>query len=1112
LILKITHAFFLLSILFFSTCKNDNPTNEDIQPGTSTKAPGFTLLSPKQTNINFANTLDEGLNTNVLLYEYFYNGGGVATGDFNGDDLPDIYFTTNMGENKLYLNKGNLQFEDITKAAGTTGRPGPWKTGVAIVDINGDNRLDIYLCYSGAMPEPKRANQLFINQGNNPDNIPVFKEEAAKYGLDSKGFSNQSYFFDFDKDGDLDMLLLNHNPKSLPVLNEVSTAQMLAKDDPFRGIRLFQQDKGFFKDITTKSGISGSSLSYGLGIGIADLNQDGWPDFYVSNDYTIPDYLYINNKNGTFSNQLKESVRYNSHFSMGNDIADLNNDGLQDIITLDMLPEDNQRQKSLMIPDNYSKFDLNVRSGFYYQYMRNMLQLNNGNGSFSEIGQLAGISNTDWSWAALAADYDNDGWKDLYITNGYHRDYTNLDFINYMNDFIAKKGRLQREDVLEIINNMPASDVVNYMFANQNLSFANKTKEWGMDHISNSNGAAYADLDKDGDLDLVVNNINQPAFVFQNESQKNTDNHFLQIKLQGEGLNTLGIGAQVTLFYNNEIQKSEQYTSRGYLSSVSPVLHFGLGKKKTVDSLIVAWPNGKQEKLININANQKIILQEKNATTLAQNTPKYKTVFTEIPTTINYQNNKQSTRDFDRQPLLISELSHQGPCMTKGDLNGDGLEDVFIGGGKGQSAVIYLQQKNKQFSLLKNTPFDVDLNSEDTDAAIFDANGDGHPDLYVTSGGYHNFTSSDPSLQDRLYLNDGRGDFTKSIDALPNIYESNATLAVHDFNADGHPDIFVGARVVPGRYPEIPSSALLINDGRGHFTNQIETLAPALRQYGMITDAQWVDINGDDQKDLIIVGEWLPVSIFISTKGKLENKTSDYFDKNYRGWWNTITVADFNKDQKPDLLLGNAGTNIQFQVAEKEPAELFYKDFDKNGSVDPLFCFYIQGSSYPYLTRDELVKQLPFLRSRFKTYQSYADAGIKDVFEKGELDDAGQLAINHLETSLFLSTSSEKFQLQALPVQAQYAPVNAIHVFDYNQDGNEDVLLAGNNSHTKLRLGSMEASYGVLLQGNGQGAFEYRSQALSGLNIKGDVKTILQMDDLLFFGINQAPLVVYKIN
>ncbi|TAE50098.1 MAG: RNA-binding protein, partial [Bacteroidetes bacterium] len=1062
-----------------------------------------------QTNILFENTLDEGLNTNILVYEYFYNGGGVAAGDFNGDGLTDLYFTANMSGNKLYLNQGGMKFQDITEASGTAGREGPWKTGVTLVDINADNKLDLYVSYSGMLPEPKRANQLFVNQGNDAQGIPHFEEKAEAFGLASTGFSNQGHFFDYDRDGDLDMLLLNHNPKSLPILDDAQNAALLRQDDPLQGLRLFQQNKGTFTDITQKAGIFGSTLSYGLGLGIADLNLDGWPDFYVSNDYAVPDYLYINQKNGTFKNSLTESIGHNSQFSMGNDVSDINNDGLPDIVTLDMLPEDNRRQKLLLAPDNYNKFDLNVRSGFHYQYMRNMLQLNNGNGTFSEIGQLSGISNTDWSWSALLADYDNDGWKDLHITNGYFRDFTNLDFTNYLNGYVKSRGRLQREDVLELIKKMPSSNVVNYMFSNQDgLNFADQTGAWGLERPSNSNGAAYADLDNDGDLDLIVNNINQPAFIYQNEARQLKKNHYLQVQLQGSGQNTQGIGAKVRLFAAGKEQSIEQYSSRGYLSAVSPLLHFGLGESAGIDSLCVTWADGKQQILRNLPVDQRITLSESDARSVRSAVPRPAPLLRQTSSPIAYQQAELAIRDFNRQSLLLCEMSFCGPVMVSGDLDGDGREDVFIGAAAGQPASLYLQSAPGRFSPRNVPAFEADKACTDADAAFFDANGDGHTDIYVASGGYHQYDSKDKLLHDRLYFGDGKGGFTRA--ALPELAGSKGAAAVGDPNEDGHPDLFVGGRVVPGRYPETPASYLLINDGKGGFSDQTAALAPELQQFGMVTDAAWADLNQDGKNELILTGEWQPISVFSFANGKMENQSTRYFSQEYRGWWNTLRVADVNQDQKPDLIVGNMGLNTQFHASDKEPLEMYYRDFDNNGSVDPIFCYYIQGKSYPYVTRDEMLGQITALRPRYNSYESYADAGLSDIFSAEEIGKASHLKANHMETTLFLNQGGS-FTLQALPIQAQYAPVYAIEVLDVNQDQVPDLLLCGNNSHFKLRLGRFDANYGTLLLGKGQGAFEYVPQTRSGLRLEGDVRSVLQVGNTLLFGISQGALVSYQI-
>lgn len=1079
------------------------------------QSPLFTLLPADSTNVHFQNVLKESLNMNVLMYEYLYNGGGVAVGDFNGDYKMDLYFTSNMGDNKFYVNQGNMEFMDTTVESKVGGRNGPWKTGVTAVDINGDDRLDIYLCYSGALPDHKRRNQLFINQGNNGNGIPIFEEKAKEYGLDSPAFSNQGHFFDYDHDGDLDMLLLNHNPKSLPVLNEKSTKRLLKTDNPLIGLRLYRQSKGTFKDVTLSSGINGSSLSYGLGLCISDINNDGWEDFYVSNDYTVPDYLYINNGNGTFSDKLKPSMGHISHFSMGNNIADVNNDGLQDIFTLDMLPEDNLRQKLLLWPDNYEKFDLNVRSGFHHQYMRNMLQLNNGNDTFSEIGQLSGVSNTDWSWAALLADFDNDGWKDLYVTNGYFRDYTNLDFINYMDGHVQSKGRLKREDVLRLIEKMPSTDLANYLYKNKDgIGFKNVTEEMGVQHIANSNGAAYADLDNDGDLDLVVNNINKPAFIYRNESNQKEGANFLQIELKGSGGNKRGLGAKVTIYTKGKQQCLEQITTRGYLSSVSDVLHFGLGGEEKVDSLKIVWNDLTTQVLRDVFANQKLLVNQENASKIEiRKITETNTVFTVTTSPVNYHTNAANRfNDFKRQTLLLSQFSHLGPCLAKGDVNNDGMEDIFVGGVKGQGGGLFLQRANGYFQKRNVSDFENDKGFEDTDAVFFDANSDGNLDIYVTSGGYHDFLPNGKLLQDRLYFGDGRGGFLKRGSVLPQMPTSTATVVIHDINQDSFPDIFVGGRVVPGRYPEPPKSYLLMNDGNGNFKDVTKNMAPQLQNLGMVTDALWSDFDNDNSKELMVVGEWMPLTLFKLRDGKLHEITSNYFGEKYTGWWNTIKEGDFNNDGLTDFVVGNLGTNTQFQVSKNQPAELYFSDFDNNGSVDPVLFYFIEGKSYPGITRDELLGQLAGLRSKFTSYKSYAQATLNDIFDKKTLEKVNKLSVNYAKTALFLNTSEKGFHKMELPVQSQFSQVNAIEILDYNNDGNQDMVLFGNNHHLKLRFARSDANYGMLLKGDGKGNFEYIDQTSSGLNIQGQVDHVLQFNDVLLLSIQGRPPMAYKLS
>lgn len=1096
------------SALMLIACRNEKGIKESNEPVL------FTLLTPQESGIHFNDTLTEGLNTNVLMYEYFYNGGGVAIGDVNGDGLQDLYFTGNMVDNKLYLNKGNLQFEDITNAANVAGRPGPWKTGVTMADVNADGRLDIYVCYSGKLRGEKRANQLFINEGIDDRKQPRFTEQAALYGLADSSYSTQAYFFDADRDSDLDLLLLNHNPKSLPVLDSASTIEIMKKEDPLNGTKLLLNEGGRYRDVTVQAGLHSSSLSYGLGAGIADMNGDGWPDIYVSNDYAVPDYLYLNNGNGTFTDVKQKALGHTSQFSMGNDVSDINNDGLPDIFTLDMLPEDNRRQKLLMAPDNYEKFDLNLKSGFYYQYMRNMLQVNNGNGTFSEVGQLAGVSNTDWSWAPLFADYDNDGWKDLFVSNGYVRDYTNMDFLKYMGDYIQnREAGVMRQAVLDLVHRMPSSDVVNYLFRNNgNLTFSNVSREWGISTPSNSNGAAYADLDNDGDLDLVINNINKPVFLYRNGNGKMGENRFLQVQLQGEGSNTQGIGAKVWLYQKGRQQYQEQMPSRGFQSSVSPILHFGLGKEGAVDSMRVVWQSGKEQVLTKIKTGQLLTLKEKEANGNYQRPGTVAPMFTETASPVPFQHAANNINDFKRQPLMVNPMSFFGPCLVKGDINGDGLEDVFAGAGNGQAGAIYLQKKGGSFTRVPQPALEADKQSVDTDAAFLDANKDGFVDLYVASGGYHNLVPEDGALQDRLYLGNGKGTFEKATDALPPMLVSKSCVRVSDINADGYPDLFVGGRVIPGRYPETPSSYLLLNDGKGHFKEVTQRFAPQLQKIGMVSDAVWMDLNGDKREDLVLAGEWMPVTVFVNTGSKLENRTREFFTKEYSGWWNRMAVGDFNGDGRQDLVLGNEGANTQCKASDKEPAEIYYKDFDDNGSVDPILCFYMQGKSYPYVFRDELLDQMSSMRTRFGDYKSYADATLQTVFTPEEMEGAANRKANYLHTVLFERSADGKFKEKTLPLQAQYAPVFTITPLDYNRDGKQDLLLCGNINRARLRFGKSDANFGVLLKGNGNGTFTYVPQRESGFRLWGDVRSVLNINNTLLFGINQQGLKAYKAN
>lgn len=1070
----------------------------------------FTALKSEETNLFFENKLTEGPNTNVLLYEYFYNGGGVAIADFNGDQMLDIYLTSNMEENKMFLNKGGLKFDDISYTSKVQGRKGPWKTGVTAVDINSDGRMDLYVCYSGKVKEKSRRNQLFLNMGNNEDGVPIFTEVARLYGLDSAAYSNQGYFFDYDRDGDLDMLLLNHNPNSLPVLGVQKTKVLLKEDQPLTGLRLYEQRERYFYDITTQTSINGSGLSYGLGIALSDFNNDGWIDFYVSNDYTIPDYLYINNKKGDFENKLLESIAHTSHFSMGNDSGDINNDGWADLLTLDMLPEDNKRQKLLQAPDNYNLFNLNLKSGFHYQYMRNMLQLNNGNGTFSEVGQQMGISNTDWSWSALFADFNNDTWQDLFVSNGYKRDYTNRDFLNYMETFVKdKKSKLKRDDVVEIINNMPASNVSNYIYSNQNgKKFKDVTKEWGLQDFTNSNGAAYGDLDNDGDMDLVVNNINAAVSLYRNNSDG--INNYIQIQLEGQKKNRQSLGTKVRVFAKGFKQVKEQFTTRGYLSTVSPILHFGLGKIQKIDSIQIQWPDGTLQTEENIAINQKISLKQGELSQQPTQDEISKTWFSKLKSKISYTHKVKNILDFDRQKLLHFQPSFEGPPLVKGDLNQDGKEDIVIGGGKDEPIQVWLQNQYGDFSEKKSSDFSEHQKTVVSDLALADLDSDGDLDLYVANGGYHDLKDGSSLLVDQVYLNDGKGTFIQTDQKNPLPNEGTAVVAIEDSNSDGSKVIFVGGSIVPGSYPNHYPNKLLFSNGKEGLIIDKKQTEVLNTLEGIVRDAIWTDIDEDGTRDLILVGEWMPITVFLNKNGTLEKQTNYFLEsRTNEGWWNTISSTDLNNDGKPDFIIGNEGTNNTFNASLEQPIQLHFDDFDQNGSVDPLLSYYIQGNSYPLATRDELLAQLVKLKSIYPSYHSYAEADMKMLLKELYTEKTQNWRASQLESIVLLS-SEKGYTVKSLPEVAQRSPITAIHTLDLNADGNQDIVLFGNRSKNALKLGRNDSNYGTILLGKGDGCFYTVTPTEAGINIQGDVSDVVEIETVLYIAKSDQKLSVYK--
>lgn len=1084
----------------------------------------FNRMDASATGIGFTNRLRETEEQNILTYEYFYNGGGVAAGDFNNDGLVDLYFTGNQVENKLYLNKGGFKFEDITAKAGVAGRKDSWKTGVSLADVNADGWLDIYVCYSGNLPLELRKNQLFINSGiktslpagKGAGGAVVFTEQAETYGLADAGYSTQAAFFDYDLDGDLDCFLVNHNLKDYERNPDASA--MRTKRDEYAGDKLFRNDSGKFTEVTQAVGIKSNPLGFGLGLAVADVNADGLPDIYVGNDYVEDDYLYMNQGDGTFRDGLREMLGHTSRFTMGVDIADVNNDARPDIFTLDMLPEDNTRQKLLAFPDNWNNYQSMLANGFWHQNMRNMLHINNGaGGNFSEIGQLAGVSNTDWSWAALFADFDNDGWKDLFVTNGEIKDFTNSDFIRYTADEQMKAAAGQpHESLLEQIRKMPSSPTHNYIFKNNgNLTFTDKTTHWGFGKPTVANGAVYTDLDNDGDLDIVTNNNNEVAGIYKNNTSENSisgkpQTSFLKIRLKGPASNPWGVQAKVFVEYGGLRQYQEFSPVRGFQSSIVDGLHFGLGKGAHPAKVRVVWPDGKTQTLGKVKINRMLALDYGNASVPSAENVSVSPLFTADPNTLRFTHKENYTSDFARQILLPYQYSYAGARMATGDVNGDGLDDVYLGGARNQPGSIFLQRKNSILLEAQTPAFDADSVYEDKDAVFFDADGDKDLDLYVVSGDYSQPKNS-VSQQDRLYQNDGKGTFTRNKTALPGEFFNSSCVKSLDVDHDGDVDLFVGGTVVPGEFPRSEPSLFLVNNGKGKFSTGHSL------SLGLVSDAVVVENGRNGSPQLIVLGEWMhPKAVSFQTPkpaiADLPVRDANATSRLLNGWWNRIAAGDLDGDGDQDLVLGNLGGNCQMKPSGTEPMRIAASDFDGNGTLDPVLSYYIANRQHPAVSRDELLEQIVSLRRQYIDYQSFATATMEDLFPGNALKNALSFRIDFAETCVLENTPAG-FVLHSLPLPAQYAPVYAIAIHDFDGDGKKDLLLCGNQSQYHLRIGRMDANHGFLFRNKGGLRFEYVPQNLSGLHLDGDVKDIQAVNARTWlFSVNNGPVQVYRTN